>query len=328
MHLAPRRLGSWGLEVGGIGLGCMSMTGVYDVDQRQDDRSEATVRQALDLGATLIDTADSYGPSTNELLVGRALAGRTDAVLSTKVGLVGRSDGQLLRNGRPDHVRQALDESLRRLGADRIGLYSLHDVDPDVPVAETWEAMAGQVTAGKVQALGVMTDDIALVAAVQQRFPVTAVFTEFSLWNQAQRRLVQWCGARSISVLATSPLGRGFLTGTLDPRRRFAWTDLRSRLPQFGAESLTAGQPLLDRVRTVARAHRATPAQVSLAWLLQQGDHVIPLVGTKRPDHFEEDARAADLVLGAEDLAHLAGEPDDSAVAGSQGSSTAVHPLT
>ena len=323
MHVAPRRLGSWGLEVGSLGLGCMSMTGVYDVDQRQDDRSEQTVRRALDLGVTLIDTADSYGPFTNELLVGRAIGGREDAVISTKVGLVGRSDGQLIRNGSPGYIVEAADASLRRLQTDVLDLYSLHDIDPDVPVEETWDAMASLVRAGKVRALGVMTDDRRVVERIQQRFPVTAVHTEFSLWNQDNGDLVDWCADRSISVLATSPLGRGFLAGGLTSGRRFAWTDLRSRLPQFSAESLAAGRPLLDRVKTVARRHRAAPAQVALAWLLQRGDHVIPLVGTKRPDHLDEDARASDLVLSADDLAQLeeVGVGDGSpGPAGSQGS--------
>ncbi len=308
MHVAPRRLGSWGYEVGRIGLGCMAMTGVYDVDQRQDERSEQTVRRALDLGVTLIDTADSYGPFTNELLVGRAAARSQDAVFSTKVGLVGRSDGALLRNGRPGHILEAADGSLRRLQTDRIDLYSLHSIDPDVPLAETWDAMASLVAAGKVRSLGIMTDDVRVVQFVQQRFPVTAVFTEFSLWNQTNSDLVSWCADRAISILATSPLGRGFLTGTLAPSRKFAWTDLRSRLPQFSAESLAAGRGMLDAVKAVARRHRATPAQVALAWVLQGGDHVVPLVGTKRPDHLDENARASDLVLNDIDLRQLAGD--------------------
>lgn len=168
--------------------------------------------------------------------------------------------------------------------------------------------MASLVAQGKVRALGVMTDDVRVVQFLQQRFPVTAVFTEYSLWNRARNPLVSWCGDRSISVLTTSPLGRGFLTGTLSPARKFAWTDLRSRLPQFSAESLAAGRGTLDAVKAVARRHRATPGQVALAWLLQQGDHVIPLMGTKRPDHLEENARAADLHLTDIDLRQLAGE--------------------
>lgn len=308
MQVAPRRLGSWGFEVGQIALGCMSMTGVYDVDQRQDERSVHTVRRALDLGVTLIDTADSYGPFTNELLVGRALAGRPEAVASTKVGLVGRSDGALLRDGRPDHIRSAADGSIRRLGVEGLDLFTLHSIDPDVPVEETWGAMAQLVAAGKVRSLGIMTDDIAVVATLQQVFPVTAVFTEFSLWRQERSDLVDWCAARSISVLATSPLGRGFLTGTVTPGRRFAWTDLRSKLPQFSAESLAANRDVVDHLRSVARRHRATPAQVALAWLLHQGPHVIPVAGTKRPDHLEENARAGELTLSELDLRQLAGE--------------------
>lgn len=308
MHVAPRRLGSWGFEVGGIALGCMSMTGVYDVKQRNDDRSVAAIQRALDLGMTLVDTADSYGPATNELLVGRATASRPEAILSTKVGLVGRSDGALLRNGRPEHITSAATESLRRLGADRIDLYSLHTIDPDVPLSETWGAMADLVTAGTVRSLGVVTDDIRVVSFLQQRFPVTAVFAEFSLWNQRSRRLVDWCGARAISVLATSPLGRGVLTGTIPSSRRFDWTDLRSKLPEFTTESMAQAGHQVTAAKAVARRHRATASQVSLAWVLAQGDHIIPVAGTRQPEHVEENARAGELSLSDLDLRQLAGE--------------------
>ncbi|MDZ7577428.1 MAG: aldo/keto reductase [Candidatus Nanopelagicales bacterium] len=319
MHVTPRRIGSWGLEVGRIGLGCMSMTGVYDVDQRQDERSELTVRRAIDLGVTLIDTADSYGPFTNELLVGRALASRRGAaVLSTKVGLVGRSDGAVLRNGRPDHIVSACDASLRRLQADHIDLYSLHSIDPGVPVEDSWSAMAGLVAAGKVRALGIMTDDIAVLELVQAIFPVTAVFVEYSLWAQGNEAVVRWCGERGIGVLATSPLGRGYLTGTLDPARRFAWTDLRSKLGDFSPDGLRENRVWIDRLRRVARDKRATSAQVALAWVSQQGEHIVPLAGTKRPDHLEENARAADLKLDDLDLSMLRGENEE----GDQGSDT------
>jgi aryl-alcohol dehydrogenase-like predicted oxidoreductase len=306
---ARRRIGARGLEVGPIGLGCMSMTGVYDVDQRQDERSESTIGRAVGLGATLIDTADSYGPFTNELLVGRALASRRDqAVISTKVGLVGRSDGAVLRNARPEHVISAADASLRRLRTDRIDLYVLHTIDPEVPVAETWQAMAQTVKSGKVRSLGIMTEDIQLVDHLQQHFPVTAVMTEFSLWEERNREVVTWCGDRNIGVLAKSPLGRGFLTGTMKPGRKFAWTDLRSKLGQFSPESLRESQVWTDRLRAVARRHRATAGQVALAWVLDQGDHIIPLVGTKRPDHLEEDLAATTLELNDLDLRQLAGE--------------------
>lgn len=302
--------------MGRIGLGCMSMTGVYDVDQRQDSRSELTVRRALDLGVTLLDTADSYGPFTNELLVGRAIGGRSEAVVATKVGLVGRADGARLRNGRPEHVRTAVDGSLRRLHAEVIDLYTLHAIDPEVPVGETWGAMAELVAAGKVRALGIMTDEVAILEQVQQVFPVTAVATEFSLWAQQHWPLVEWCGDRGIGVLATSPLGRGYLTGTLNPGRRFAWTDLRSRLPRFSAESLAANRGTVDLLRRVARRHGATPSQVALAWALQQGDHVVPLTGTTRPDHVEENVRASDLLLSDQDLRELGGEDAAAEVAG------------
>ena len=309
MHVPPRRIGGRGLEVGAIGLGCMSMTGVYDVDQRQDERSEATIARAVDLGATLVDTADAYGPFTNELLVGRALAARgRQAVLSTKVGLVGRSDGAVLRNARPDHIRTAADASLRRLQAEQIDLYILHAVDPLVPVEESWGAMAQAVQDGKVRSLGIMTEDISLVAKLQQLFPVTAVMAEYSLWSQQNDALVRWCGQRGIGVLAKSPAGRGFLTGTLKPGRRFAWTDLRSKLGQFSAESLEANTVWVDLLRAVGKRHRASPGQIALAWVLAQGEHVVPLTGTKRPDHLDENLRASEIELSALDLRQLAGE--------------------
>lgn len=309
MHVAPRRLGSWGFEVGEIGLGCMSMTGVYDVDQRVDERAEATIRRSLDLGVTFVDTADAYGPFTNELLVGRALAGRQDsAVVATKVGLVGRSDGNLLRDGRPEHVRSACDASLRRLQREQIDLYTLHSVDPEVPVSQTWGAMAETVQEGKVRGLGVMTRNVELLEFLQQVFPITAVYTQFSLWHRENRAVVDWCANRGIGVLATSPLGRGFLTGTIKPDRKFAWTDLRSRLSDFSSESLATNRWLLDALRSVARRQRASMSQVALAWVLAQGDHIVALQGTTRPEHLDENARAADLILSDLDLRQLDGE--------------------
>ena len=289
----------------------MSMTGVYDVDQRQDDRSEHTIRRALDSGITLLDTADSYGPFTNELLIGRAIAGNSNAVISTKVGVTGRSDGAVLRNAHPDHIATACDASLRRLQVDRIDLYNLHAVDPHVPIAESWAAMSQLVQAGKVRALGVMTDDVQVVNQLQQVFPVTAVMTQFSLWSQSSRGLINWCGDRGIGVLAKSPLGRGFLTGTITPTRKFAWTDLRSKLKEFNADALAADRPIIDLLKAVGRRHKAAPGQVALAWLLAQGNHVIALTGTKRPDHLEENARASDLQLTELDLRQLNGDDVD-----------------
>jgi len=287
----------------------MSMTGVYDVDQRVDQRSEATVRRALDLGVNFFDTADAYGPFTNELLLGRALAGRAhEAVVATKVGLVGRSDGNLLRDGRPDHVRSAVDASLRRLHRDQIDLYCLHSVDPDIPVSQTWGAMSEQVAAGKVRGLAVMTRSVELLDFLQQIFPLTAVYTQFSLWHQENRAVVDWCASRGIGVLATSPLGRGYLTGAIKPDRKFAWTDLRSRLSDFSSDSLASNRWLLDALRAVARRQRASMSQVALAWVLAQGDHIVALQGTTRPDHLEENARAADLILTDVDLRQLAGQ--------------------
>jgi aryl-alcohol dehydrogenase-like predicted oxidoreductase len=309
MHVAPRRVGSWGFEIGKIGLGCMSMTGVYDVDQRKDERSEAAIRRALDLGVTFIDTADSYGPFANELLVGRALAERQEeAQVATKVGLVGRSDGNLLRDGRPEHIASACEASLRRLRRDQIDLYVLQALDPETPVSKTWGAMAQEVESGRVRSLGVMTRSIELLEFLQPIFPITAVYTQFSLWNQENRAVVDWCTDRGIGLFATSPLGRGFLTGTIKPGRKFEWTDLRSKLSEFSDESLAQDRWLLEAVREVSRRKRATMSQVALAWVLAQSPTVIPVQGTTRPEHLEENAAAADLGLDALDLRQLAGE--------------------
>ena len=309
MQIATRQVGCSGFESGMIGLGCMSMTGVYNVDQRSDERSEETIRRALDLGVNLIDTADSYGPFNNELLVGRALADRQDqAVVATKVGLVGRSDGNLLRNGRPEHIASACEASLRRLRRDQIDIYALQSIDPEVPLSETWEAMAEQVHQGHVRSLGVMTRSIEVLEYLQPIFPITAVYTQFSLWNQENRAVVEWCTDRGIGLLATSPLGRGYLTGDVMPGREFSWTDLRSTLSEFSSESLQANRWLPEALKAVARRKGATMSQVALAWALAQSPVVIPLQGTTRPNHLEENCGAAELVLDEWDLRQLAGE--------------------
>lgn len=305
MTLPRRTLGSGGLEVGAVGLGCMGMSHAYGAAERDDEQSRAVLHRALDLGVTLIDTADVYGPFTNEELVGSALAGRRDeAFLATKCGLLLGTQG-MVRDGRPGHVRAALDSSLRRLGTDRVDLWQLHRVDPEVPVEETWGAMAEQVAAGKALALGmseVGVEELSRAAAVH---PVATVQSELSLWTRDPLpEVLPWCAANGVGFLPFSPLGRGFLTGTLAPGS-FDDSDFRARNPRFAPEAMAANAALVDAVRAVADRVGATPAQVALAWVLGQGEHVVPIPGTKKLRYLEENAASATVALTAEDLAEL-----------------------
>ncbi|MBT2509543.1 MULTISPECIES: aldo/keto reductase [Streptomyces] len=320
-----RTIGATALEVGAIGLGCMPMSWAYTGSQQRGDRSLRTVHAALDQGSSLLDTADMYGPFTNELLVGRVLRERrADAFVSTKGGLL-VGDQHIVANGRPGYVRRACDASLRRLQTDVIDLYQLHRPDPEVPVEETWGAMAELVTAGKVRALGLcavgarasrrsgarMHDGtIRQLERVQQVFPVSAVEAELSVWSpEALASLLPWCEARGVGFLAAMPLGNGFLTGTLKPGQGFEPDDVRARHPRFTAEMMAANQPVVAGLRRVAERHGATPAQVALAWVLGRGRHVVPVPGTKRERWAVQNAGAARLRLTTEDLAEIAGLP-------------------
>ncbi|MFD8422894.1 aldo/keto reductase [Streptomyces sp. NPDC059466] len=332
-----RTIGAATLDVGAIGLGCMPMTWAYTGSRQRGEESLRTVHAALDLGTTLLDTADMYGPFTNELLVGRALRDRrAEAFVSTKVGLL-VGEQHLVANGRPGYVRRACDASLRRLQTDVIDLYQLHRADPEVPVEETWGAMADLVAAGKVRSLGLCAvgarsarrsgarppdrrlhdGTIRQLERVQQVFPVSAVEAELSVWStEALDALLPWCTARGVGFLAAMPLGNGFLTGTLTPGGGFEPDDVRARHPRFTAEMMAANQPIVAGLRRVARRHGdgVTPAQVALAWVLSQGRHVVPVPGAKRARWAAENAGAAGLLLTAEDLAEVAGLP------GAQGS--------
>ncbi|MEU9854498.1 aldo/keto reductase [Streptomyces sp. NPDC047974] len=324
-----RTIGATALGVGAIGLGCMPMNWGYSRSQQRGDRSLRAVHAALDAGVSLLDTADMYGPFTNELLLGRVLKERrADVFVSTKCGLL-VGDGHVVANGRPEYVRRACDASLRRLQTDVLDLYLLHRADPEVPVEETWGAMAGLVAAGKVRALGLSavgvrrtrrsrTGDlyegtIRQLGRVQQVFPVAAVQAELSLWApEALARLLPWCADRGVGLLAAMPLGSGFLTGTLTPGGGFEPDDPRARHPRFTSEMMAANQPLVAGLRRVAERHGdgVTPAQVALAWVLAQGRHVVPVPGTKRERWAVENAGAAGLRLTAGDLAELAALPD------------------
>ena len=306
MTIPRRRLGPDGPEVGAVGLGCMGMSWAYGAAERDDSQSREVLRRALDLGVTLVDTADVYGPFTNEELVGSGLRGRRDeAFLATKCGLVVAEDGTVGRDGRPEHVRAAIDASLRRLGTDRVDLWQLHRVDPEVPVEETWGAMAEQVAAGKALALGMSEVGVAELDRAHAVHPVTTVQSELSLWTRdALPEVLPWCAAHGAGFLPFSPLGRGFLTGTVTAGS-FDSTDFRARNPRFTEQAMAANAALVDVVRAVAERRGATAAQVALAWVLAQGEHLVPIPGTKKVGYLEQNAAAAEVRLTAEDRAEL-----------------------
>jgi aryl-alcohol dehydrogenase-like predicted oxidoreductase len=303
-HIGP-------FTVGAVGLGCMGMSWAYGPRERDDDASIEVIRRALDIGVTLIDTADVYGPFHNEELVGRAIAGRRDELtLATKCGLV-NVDGEMNRDGRPEHVRAACDASLQRLQVDTIDLYQLHRVDEKVPLAETWGAMAALVEAGKVRAIGMSEVEVAQIEEAHAIHPVTSVQSELSLWTRGPLAdVVPWCAAHGAGFLPFAPLGRGFLTGTLPTTGDFDETDFRARNPRFTGDALAANQHIVDSVRRVADRLGCTAAQVAIAWLLAQGEHIVPIPGTKKLRYLEENAAAADVRLGPDDLAELDSLPE------------------
>jgi aryl-alcohol dehydrogenase-like predicted oxidoreductase len=311
-------LGSNGPEVGVIGLGCMGMTFSYDMQTPRDEATSiAVIHQALDLGMTLIDTADAYGPYTNEELVGRALAGghRERAVLATKVGLLtdsieavkpGGSSPGAGRDGRPEHVRKSIDGSLRRLGTDHVDLYQLHRVDPHVPLEETWGAMAETVAAGKARRIGLSEVTDAEIGRAQAVHPVTSVQSELSLWTRdALTGVLPYCREQGIAFLPFAPLGRGFLAGRFASSEDLPRDDFRRGLPRFQPNALRANLAIVEQVRQVGRRAGASPAQVALAWVLAQGRHVVPIPGTKTPRYLADNAGAADIELSAAELAEL-----------------------
>jgi aryl-alcohol dehydrogenase-like predicted oxidoreductase len=304
--MLTRRLGSSDFAVGAVGLGCMGMSWAYTPSEQNASESLAVLARAVDLGVTLIDTADMYGPFTNEELVGRGLAGRRDRVtLATKCGNV-VADGGITQDGRPEHVREAIDASLRRLRTDVVDLYQLHRVDAAVPLADTWGAMAELVAAGKVRAIGLSEVSVAQLDLAHAIHPVASVQSELSLWTRdpLENGVLAWCEAHDAAFLPFSPLGRGFLTGAVTSAA-FDPGDFRSRLPRFTADAMAANATIVDAVRVVAERQDVTPAQVALAWTLAQGDQVIPIPGTKRVRYLEQNAAAADVTLTPGDLADL-----------------------
>jgi aryl-alcohol dehydrogenase-like predicted oxidoreductase len=303
-----RKLGRQGLEVSAEGLGCMGMSEFYG--STDDDEAIATIHRALDLGVTLLDTADMYGPFTNETLVGRAIADRRDQVmLATKFGNERREDGSWVGvNGRPEYVRAACEASLRRLRVDYIDLYYQHRVDKTVPIEETVGAMAELVNAGKVRYLGLSEAAPDTIRRAHAVHPISALQTEYSLWSrEPEESILPTVRELGIGYVAYSPLGRGFLSGRFQSPDDLAADerDFRHNHPRFQGDNFERNRKLVAGLEEIAREHGVTAAQLALAWVLHQGNDIVPIPGTKRREYLEQNVAAANLVLSADDLHRL-----------------------
>ena len=316
-----RRIPALSRDTAAIGLGCMGMSWAYNTPESADPRAAAVViHGALDRGITLLDTSDAYAAGHNEQLVGQAIAGRRDeAIVATKGGLVSSYvDGKphLERNGRPDHLRAAIDASLERLGVDRIDLYYLHRVDRSVPLEESWGALADAEASGKVAAIGLSEVTVEQADLAHRLHPVAAVQSELSLWTRdalgegtnsdgaSSGDVVSWCADHDAVLVPFSPLGRGFLTGKLDVNT-LPDNDFRAGLPRFSGDSARQNERIVEVVRDVARRHSCSPATIALAWVLAQGEHVIPIPGTTKLGRLDENLAAAAIDLTEQDLQSL-----------------------
>ena len=304
--MQERSLGGQGLVVSELGLGCMGMSEFYGTPD--EDESIATIHRAIELGVTFLDTADMYGPFTNERLVGKAIADRRDLItLATKFGNERAEDGTRLGvNGRPDYVRRACDESLQRLGVDHIDLYYQHRVDPDTPVEETWGAMKELVEAGKVRYLGISEAAPETIRKADSVHPITALQTEYSLWSRdVEEEILPTVRELGIGFVPYSPLGRGFLTGQIQRFEDLPEDDFRRTSPRFQGENFEKNLELVDRVREIADEKGVTAGQLALAWLLAQGEDVVPIPGTKRREYLEENVGAVTIELTDEDMRRI-----------------------
>ncbi len=302
-----RNLGNQGLVVSQLGLGCMGMSEFYGTID--EDESVATIHRAIELGVTFLDTADMYGPFTNEKLVGKAIADRRDqVVLATKFGNERGEDGSFLGvNGKPEYVRSACDASLTRLGIDHIDLYYQHRVDPETPIEETVGAMKELVEAGKVRYLGLSEAGVRTIRRAHEVHPISALQSEYSLFSRdVEDEILPTLRELGIGFVAYSPLGRGFLTGRWRSIEDMPENDTRAaRFPRFEEENFRKNLELADKVREIADEKGVTPGQLALAWLLHQGDDIVPIPGTKRRERLEENAAAADVTLTDEDLRRI-----------------------
>jgi aryl-alcohol dehydrogenase-like predicted oxidoreductase len=303
--MQTRKLGKV-LEVSAIGLGCMGMSDFYGPCDEKD--SIATIRRALDLGITLLDTADMYGLGRNEDLVGRAIKGRRDeVVLATKFGNVRAPDGRFIGvNGRPEYVRQQCDASLRHLGVDVIDLYYQHRVDRDTPIEETVGAMAELVSSGKVRYLGLSEAAPATIRRACAVHPIVALQTEYSLWTRdPETEVLATCREMNVGFVAYAPLGRGFLTGRFHAPADLADNDSRRRHPRFGEDNIEENLALVDALGQMAHEKGCTAGQLALAWVLSQGDDIVPIPGTRHIEYLEQNVGALDVRLDAADVARL-----------------------
>ncbi|MEN6495211.1 MAG: aldo/keto reductase [Thermoguttaceae bacterium] len=304
--MEQRHLGSQGLVVSTLGLGCMGMSEFYGTSDEAE--AIATIHRALDLGVSFLDTADMYGPFTNEVLVGKAIHDRRrEVVLATKFGNERRPDGGWVGiNGRPEYVRQACEGSLRRLGVDQIDLYYQHRVDPQVPIEDTVGAMAELVHQGKVRYLGLSEAAPATIRRAHAVHPITALQTEYSLWSRdPEDEILPTVRELGIGFVAYSPLGRGFLTGRFRRFEDLPENDFRRKSPRFQGENFQKNLDLLDRVNEIATEKQVTPGQLALAWLLAQGDDIVPIPGTKHRKYLEENVAALEITLSPDDLERI-----------------------
>jgi aryl-alcohol dehydrogenase-like predicted oxidoreductase len=312
MGLQRRKLGTNNLDVSAIGLGCMGMSAFYG--STDEAESIATIHHAIEIGATFLDTAEMYGPYLNEELLGKALAGKRDQVqIATKFGIY-IEDGKRKIDGKPETVRKSLEGSLSRLGTDHVDLYYQHRMDPSTPIEETVGALGELVTEGKILNIGLSEAAPETIRRANAVHPIAALQTEYSLWSrEPEAEILPTVRELGIGFVAYSPLGRGFLAGRFETRDEIESGDFRSVNPRFTEENFERNQALLEKIKEIAAEKDATPAQLALAWVLAQGEDIVPIPGTKRRTYLDQNVGAADVELTAEDLARIDAELPDAA---------------
>ncbi|MFJ5454112.1 aldo/keto reductase [Pectobacterium jejuense] len=306
--MQQRKLGANGPQVSAIGLGCMGMSDFYSTAQDEKE-SIATLHRALELGVTLLDTADMYGPHTNELLLGKAIKGKREQLfLATKFGIIRDPANPNARGvcGKPDYIRRAVEGSLTRLGTDVIDLYYQHRIDPTVPIEETVGTLAELVQEGKIRYIGLSEASATTLERAHRVHPITALQSEYSLWTRdMETEILPTCERLGIGFVPYSPLGRGFLTGAIRSPDDLAADDFRRTNPRFSGENFGKNLQLVEKINQLAQEKQVTPSQLALAWVLAQGEHIVPIPGTKRRRYLEENVAALDVTLTKEELAAI-----------------------